>query len=211
MSPHPPSINPSRTTSQTVERIREIIVGRQLERLEQRVARMESGFSPGMPHSPSVSGLFEDRLFTNEAQIEALKESVHRLSDAHREQTENRFNQHRDEIQRLAGQIQQVALQRASVTTAPEIQGLEKKVTTWLSEWQGSIQTHLADRDRRLVGQLREEFAAVWEHTESQITRLESRAMDRDIIEERFKRIALAARALAECASPSVSPVRSTP
>lgn len=195
MYPHPPPINPS----QTVERIREILVGRQLERLEQRVARMESG----VPQLPTSPGLFENRLFANETQIEALKESVQRLGDAQREQTEARFNQHRDEIQRLSSQIQQVAAQKSAATAQPEIQNLESKVVSWLREWQGSIQAHLADRDHRLVSQMREEFAAVWEQTESQITRLESRSVDRDAIEERFRRIALAARALAECASPS--------
>jgi hypothetical protein len=202
MSPQPPVINPS----QTVERIREIIVGRQLERLEQRVTRIESAVRAG----PSAPGLFEDRLFANEAQIEALKESVHRLSVVNRDQTELRFDQHRDEIQRLAGQIQQVAAQKSAASPHADVLSLERKVSTWLTDWQGSIKTHLADRDRRLVAQLRDEFAAVWEHTESQITRLESRAVDRDSIEERFNRIALAARALAECASPTASPDAAT-
>lgn len=213
MSPHPSSINPnvapsqtaSRTASQTVERIREIIVGRQLERLEQRVARIESGVHPNTPLPPAVPGLFEDRLFANEAQIEALKENLHRLSDAQREQTEARFNQHRDEIHRLSNQIQHVAALKSAAASQPAINDLETKVIDWLRDWQGSLQTHLAERDHRLVTQLRDEFAAVWEQTESQLTRLESRTVNRDTIEERFKRIALAARALAECASPSAT------
>jgi hypothetical protein len=200
MSPHPSPINPS----QTVERIREIIVGRQLERLEQRVARIESGVRPAASDGPAAHGLCDDRLFATEAQIEAIKQSVHRLGDAQREQTEARFHQHREEIQRLSGQIQQVAALKAPAVSQPEIKNLESKVTHWLRDWQGSIQTHLAERDRRLVTQLRDEFAAVWEQTESQLTRLESRAIDRESIEERFRRIALAARALAECASPSL-------
>ncbi len=202
MSPHPSPINPS----QTVERIREIIVGRQFERLEQRIARIEAGVRPGTQQFPAAPGLFEDRLFANEAQIVALKQSVHRLGDAQREQTEARFNQHRDEIQRLSGQIQQLAAVKAAPPSQPEITVLESKVSGWLQAWQGSIQTHLADRDHQLVTQLRNEFAAVWEQTESQMTRLESRAVDRDTIEERFRRIALAARALAECASPTLQP-----
>lgn len=189
MSPTPIPINPS----QTVERIREILVGRQLDRIEQRVSRLESG--PSAVTRPA--GLFEDRLFANEAQIEALRENVYRHTDAHRE-----------EIQRLANQIQQVAEQKATAAAQPEILRLENKVATWLTHWQKAFQAHLHERDQRLASQLRDEVAALWENTESQITRLESRAVDRDAIEERFSRIALAARALAECASPSKAPQR---
>ena len=196
MSPTPSPLNPS----QTVERIREIIVGRHLERLEQRIARIESG---GVAAAAAPSRL-EDRLCANEAQIEALKENVHRLVDTSREQTELRLSQHREETQRLAAQIQQVAALKSSEPTGPAINQLERKIGTWLTDWQGSFQVHLNDRDQRLANQLRGEVAALWESTESQITRLESRAIDRDSIEERFNRIALAARALAECASPTV-------
>lgn len=195
MSPTPSPLNPS----QTVERIREIIVGRHLERLEQRVARIETA---GIA-TPSASSRLEDRVFANEAQLEALKENVHRLVDTTREQTELRISQTREETQRLAAQIQQVAALKSSEPAAPAIHQLERKIGTWLSDWQNSFQVHLNDRDQRLASQLRSEVAALWESTESQITRLESRAVDRDSIEERFNRIALAARALAECASPT--------
>ena len=204
MSPTPTSpLNPS----QTVERIREIIVGRHLERLEQRVARMESGNVA----SPASSNRLEDRLFANEAEIEALKENVHRLVDTRREQTELRLTQLREETQRLAAQIQNVTALKASEPAPASVVQLERKIGNWLTDWQSSFQVHLNDRDQLLAGQLRSEVAALWESTEAQLTRLESRAVDRDSIEERFKRIALAARALAECASPSpISPSTAT-
>ena len=82
---------------------------------------------------------------------------------------------------------------------------VEQKIGTWLSNWQGALQTHLNDREQRIATQLREEIATLWENTESQITRLQSRTVDRDAIEERFSRIAAAARALAECAAPPTS------
>ncbi len=195
MTPTPSPLNPS----QTVERIREIIVGRHLERLEQRVARLETTAPP----SPAVSTRMEDQFFVNEARIEALKENVQRFVDSSREQTELRLAQHREETQRLAAQIQQLAAVKSAEVTAPAIQQLESKLGTWLTDWQSSFRSQLSDRDQRLATQLRGEVAALWESTESQITRLESRAIDRDSIEERFSRIALAARALAECASPT--------
>lgn len=195
MSPTPPSpLNPS----QAVERIREIIVGRQLESLEQRVARLETGGTHG--HIPAH---WEDRLCLGEARLEALQQSVQRLADTTREQTESRTLQQREEIQRLAAQIQQVAAMKAAETSQPAIHQLEQKIGSWLTHWQGAIQTHINEREQRVASQLRQEVATLWENTESQITRLQSRMVDRDSLEERFRRIAAAARTLAECACPS--------
>ncbi|MEO8615381.1 MAG: hypothetical protein ABI600_09590 [Luteolibacter sp.] len=186
--------------SQAVERIREIIVGRHLERLEHRVARLECTGS-----MPAAAPHVEDRLFASEARLEALQENVSRLVDSTREVTEQRFSQYREETQRLAAQIQQVAAMKSSEATFPALGQLERKIGTWLTDWQSSFHGQLNDRDQRLASQLRQEVATLWENTESQITRLQSRVMDRDTIEERFNRIATAARALAECASPSTA------
>jgi hypothetical protein len=206
MSPTSSPLNPS----QAVERIREIIVGRHLERLEQRVARLETA-SPSASTASPPTALLEDRLFANEARIEALKDNVHRLVDSTRQQTELRISQQREETQRLAAQIQQVAALKATESSAPAVQQLEQKIGGWLSSWQSSFHHQLNDRDQRLAAELRKEVALLWESTESQITRIESRAADRDTVEERFNRIALAARALAECASPSTIPSGATP
>lgn len=208
MSPTSSPLNPS----QAVERIREIIVGRHLERLEQRVARLEStGVPAAAAAAAPPNALLEDRLFANEARIEALKENVHRLVDTNRQQTELRLSQQREETQRLAAQIQQVAALKASESPGPAVQQLEQKIGGWLSSWQSSFHNQLNDRDQRIASELRKEVALLWENTESQITRIESRAVDRDSIEERFNRIALAARALAECASPTAIPSGATP
>lgn len=116
---------------------------------------------------------------------------------------ERRLTQQREETRRLAAQIQQIAAMKASETAAPSIQQLEQKIAAWLTGWQNSFQARMDERDQRLAGQIRTEVAALWENTEAQITRFESRAVDRASVEERFNRIALAARALAECASPT--------
>ena len=194
MSPTPPSpLNPS----QAVERIREIIVGRQLEKLEARVVRLESAGSHGQ-----VPSRWEERMCTAEARIEALQQSLQRLDESNREQADARSLQQREEIQRLAAQIQQVAAIKSAANVQPAIDQLEHKLGAWLNHWQGSLQAHLNEREERLAKQMREEVATLWESTESQITRLQSRSLDRDMIEERFSRIAAAARALAECAAP---------
>jgi hypothetical protein len=197
MSPTPPSpINPSLA----VERIREIIVGRHLEKLESRVARMESVSPVGQ-----LPALWEDRLCTAEARLEALQQTVQRLGDSQHSEAELRTLEQREEIQRLALQIQQVAAQKSTQDPQPAIQNLEHKIGTWLTNWQGALQTHLSDRESRIAREIRDEVATLWENTESQITRLQSRSVDRDLIEERFSRIAAAARALAESAAPLTS------
>ncbi len=200
MSTTSPPLNPS----QTVEKIREIIVGRHLERLEFRVVRLETGNSAISQATP-VTAHLEDRIYAHEAKLEALQHNVNRLADSaqSRETHEHRLAQYREETQRLAAQIQQIAALKSTEATPAPLQHLERKIGSWLSDWQSSFHGHLADRDQRLAQQLRGEVASLWENTESQLTRLESRLMDRDSIEERFRRIATAARALAECASPS--------
>jgi hypothetical protein len=195
MSPAPSPLNPS----QAVERIREIIVGRHLERLEQRVAHLETGPSPS--HVPVQ---WEDRLCTHEARLEALQQALQRLTESTRTELESRSLQQREEIQRLVLQIQQVAALKASETAQPAIDQLERKIGTWLNNWQGALHNHLNERDQRLASQLREEVSTLWENTESQITRLEGRMLDRNTFDDRFSRLAAAARALAECAAPSV-------
>ena len=191
MSPTPPPspINPS----QAVERIREIIVGRHLDRIEQRVSRLES-----LGSGPAVPAGWEDRLCQNEAKVEALQESVRKTG----EEGQVRTARQQEEIQRLAAQIQQIAAMRLEADHPPAIRQLESRLGAWLTNWQGALQTHLNDREQRLATQLRQEVASLWENTESQITRLQSRAIDRDQIEERFARIATAARALAESIAP---------
>lgn len=194
MAQSPPSpINPS----QAVEKIREIIVGRQLERIEQRISRLESTGAPS-----AVSPLLEDRLCTSEARIEALQQSLQRMSDGLREETRQHSAAQREEVRQLAAQIQQVAAIRAAENPQPAIERLEARLGAWLTNWQGALQNHLNDREQQLATRLRQEVASLWENTESQITRLQSRMIDRDLMEERFSRIAAAARALAESAAP---------
>ena len=84
------------------------------------------------------------------------------------------------------------------------IRQLEQKIEAWLTNWQNFIHLQLNERDQNISAHLHREVATLWENTESQITALQSRAANWDTIEQRFSRIALAARALAECASPTV-------
>lgn len=203
MSPIPPSpINPS----QAVERIREIIVGRHLEKLEQRVVRLETG----APVAAAPPQSWEDRLSVYEARLEALQHSVQKLTEGTREEAEARALLQREEIQRLAAQIQHIAALKAAEQPQAAVQQLEQKLGTWLTNWQAALQNHLNEREERLSQKLHSEAASLWENTESQLTRLQSRSVDRDQLEERFHRIAEAARAFAETISPLGSGLQPT-
>jgi DNA repair exonuclease SbcCD ATPase subunit len=189
-----PQLNPS----QAVERIREVIVGRQLDRIEQRLTHLETTAQPAAIYQP-----LEDRLVSTEAKLEALQDNIGRYASSTREVTEQRFATQQQETQRLAAQIQQVAAMKSSASPETAVAQLEGKIGAWLGDWQASFHGQLNDRDQQLVQQLRGEVAHLWENNESQITHLQSRMLDSSAIEERFNRIAIAARALAECASPT--------
>jgi hypothetical protein len=195
MTPDPTALNPS----QTVERIREIIVGRQLDRLEHRLARLET---TGSPYHPASAQPSEERLITAEARVEAMQQSLLRHTESVREEFERRSQQQRADAQRLAAQIQQVAAMKSAEDGEAAAGRLETRIGTWLGNWQTALQNHLTQRDQQLATQLRSEMAALWENIENQVTRLQSRAVDGESIEQRFAKVAAAARALAEAAAP---------
>ena len=203
MIPISPPLNPS----QAVERLREIIVGRQFDQFEKRIRRLEiAGPSTGLTSATSED--FDDRLSANEALIEARFESMHenmqQLVAKAREQTEHLLTQQREATLQLTGQVQQLVSAQSSEISADMIRQLEQKIEAWLTNWQNFIHLQLNERDQNISAHLHREVATLWENTESQITALQSRAANWDTIEQRFSRIALAARALAECASPTV-------
>lgn len=202
MSPTSPTLNPS----QTVERIREIIVGRHLEKLEGRVARLESQPVPAAPKP--APDIFENRLLSTEARVEALEDHVHRIEGL-REETERIAAMHRQEAQRLASQIHEIAREKAEATTVPAVENLERKLGTWLTEWQKSLQLRLESRDRDLVEKVRSEVAGMREGIEKRFAELESRVPVN--VEDRFNRIAAAARALAESVASLSTPAPPKP
>ncbi len=198
MSPTPPTLNPS----QTVERIREIIVGRHLERLEGRVSRLESAPTPAT-RSPEPDRL-EDRLLVTEARVEALQDHVHRIEST-RAELEQTAALQRQEAQRLAFQIQEIGREKAASQAIPAVENLERKLGVWLMDWQKSINSRLESRDRELNDGIRAEFATLKDGFEKRFSELESKPPS--YIEERFSRIAAAARALAESASSFSTPI----
>lgn len=203
MSPTPPTLNPS----QTVERIREIIVGRHLERLEGRISRLES--APAIAtakQAPDES--IGDRLLVTEARVEALQDHMQRMEGT-REEIERTAAMYRQEAQRLALQIQEVAREKSGASALPAVENLERKLGLWLTDWQNLMNSHLESRDRDLTANIRAELTGLRDGIEKRLTELESKSPSD--IEERFSRIAAAARALAESAgsySPTNLPIK---
>lgn len=199
MSPTPPTLNPS----QTVERIREIIVGRHLERIEGRILRLESKVESTAPSRPQYPDQVEDRLLINEARVEALQEHVQRMEITHGE-VERTATMFRQEAQRLSAQIQEVAREKSRNSAVPAVEGLERKLGVWLTNWQTSMNSRLDLRDRDLAERIWAELAALKSDIELRLSELESRTPYN--LEERFSRLATAARALAESAGSFSNP-----
>ncbi len=195
MSPTPPTLNPS----QTVERIREIIVGRHLEKLEGRVARLETVSANQNPTPVSQPPtLFEDRLLDTEAKVEALQEHVQRI-DHTREEHEAFAAAQRDEVRLLAGRIEREAQEKAEAAARPAVEKLERKLGVWLGEWQKSLQIRLDERDSQLSSRMQSELSKFKDSTEKRFTDLDSRVPAN--FSDRIDRIAEAARALADSAA----------
>ncbi len=178
--------------SHAVERIREIIVGRQLDRLEQRVALLEQ-----TPPSDRAAWTCEPRLEAVEAQVEAIQDRLHRLSEGHRVESEARDLRHQEEIRRLADRIQTTAAERATPDAIPRI---EAKLGQWLSDWQSSSLRRADQRESLLISHLRAELVKFRDWVSSEAAEQNRLKADRAELEQRFSRVAAAARALAEAA-----------
>ena len=192
MSPTPPTLNPS----QTVERIREIIVGRHLERLEGRVSRLEN--APATVAQNPTPDIFEERLLMAEAHVEALQDHLQR-SGSTREELEQTAATQREDAQRLAAQIHEIAHERANAVALPAVENLDRKVGAWLGEWQKSLQDRLDARDRNLSGQIKADLSEMKDGLEKRLAKMESQLPEN--LGGSFDKIAEAARALADSAA----------
>lgn len=192
MSPEPTSLTPSKT----VERIREILVGRQLDRLHDRLDRLEQ--------RPPGIGVSEERMLAAEAQLEALRDHVRRdPPTGHSAADSSALLELREETRRLSTLIRTIVAERMDASgRSGEIASLETRVGSWLGEWQRAVHQQSIAREEALANRLRHEVAQLWEATEAQITGVQSRCAASQAVEERFRGIARAARALADSAWP---------
>ena len=187
MPPNPPEINPSRQ----VERIREILVGRQMAGVERRLERLEATVRP----LPSAAGddVFQIRLASfeqrHDRQLQELRDEI----DAEKARRV-------EETHRLAGQIQAAARSRADSGLEAQVE-LEQKFTRWLDHWNQGFRQYLHQREQHLVSELRSELEQTREWVRSKVAATgPSRAGQQRMLES-VQQLADAARAIAEAAA----------
>jgi hypothetical protein len=131
-----------------VERIREILVGRQMDAIEQRLLRLEKQMQP-MPVDAPPSTPAESL----EAMEKRQQETLCRMRD---EIDADRLRQ-LDETRRLAQQIQSVA--RARTNSEQNASRLtEQRMAEWFGRWEQGLARHLKEREEFLIRELRAEL-----------------------------------------------------
>jgi type I site-specific restriction-modification system R (restriction) subunit len=150
--------HPSQTPSNSqIERMREIIIGRQLGKLEHRLDRLERNL--GTHVTPDVIEPDTRRLDEIEAKFEAVRDAMQQQMEQMRREWSGEMVHRKQEVRRLAEQIQigaQAKMNAASVQQ--ELAASENRLLAWVAAWQQSLEQHLEQREHWLIGQLREEL-----------------------------------------------------
>lgn len=186
MNPRPPAHVP---TSAQLERVREIIVGRQLGKIEQRLDQLESA-SP--VKSPAVhdaeAGLRMEEL---EAKFEAVRDAMQQQVDQIRHELGGEMVNRNHEVRRLSELIQQTAQMRAAAGVTPQdLAASEHRMHAWAAAWQQSLEQHLQQREQ------------LWmEYFQQQWQRLHAHMAASQPPRETQQQIAAAAQALSHAAA----------
>lgn len=191
--PHP---TPQLKAGRQVERIREILIGRQMETVEQRLDRLEESLHP-MPVK-SQPGIFALQLDEVRKQSD---ESLCRLRD---EIDADRLRQ-LDETRRLAQQIQSISRSRSSSEDDAR-EAAEQRMSVWFSHWQTGLNQHLQQRETYLVNELRAELDRMRTWMKSEIAAKQSDQPDIARMRGAFDQLAAATRAITESLPPGSSP-----
>jgi bifunctional N-acetylglucosamine-1-phosphate-uridyltransferase/glucosamine-1-phosphate-acetyltransferase GlmU-like protein len=185
--------------SAQVERMREIIVGRQLARVEQRLDRLEHFVEqPQLSHLDTLN-----RIETVEAKFEAARDNMQHQVDQMRLEYGGEIATRRHEVHRLAEQIQATAQQRSEQRVQPQMMAdMEQRLGSWLTTWQRGLEQHLEQRENWLIQQLRQELQQVRAAATEQIAAWETnQLLTQQATQAKLSHIAQAARALAESAT----------
>jgi hypothetical protein len=187
MPPNPPDINPSRQ----VERIREILVGRQMDGVERRLERLEANLRP----LPTTAGddVFQIRLASfeqrHDRQLQELRDEI----DAEKARRV-------EETHRLATQIQAAARSRSDSGIEAQVE-LEQKFTRWLENWNQGFRQYLYQREQHLITELRSELEQTREWVKAKVSSSDQSKADQRRMQASFEQLANAARAIAEAAA----------
>lgn len=184
MFPPAPEIHPSRQ----VERIREILVGRQMESVERRLEKLEGRLAP-LPAQP------EDDVFR--IRLDRFEERHDREIRELRDEIDASRARQVEETHRLAGQIQAVARSRAELGIEAQAE-LERKIGRWLEQWQAGFARQVQQREEFLIRELRAEIERQRDWMKCRLTeRADTR---RNALQAGFARLAAAAREIADAA-----------
>lgn len=154
MTPRNPTNAP---TSSQLERVREIIIGRQLGKVEQRLQRLEERTQVAASDGTVTEA--QERIEALEARFEAVRDAIQYQVDQIRFEFGGEMDHRKHEVRRLAEQIQQAAqAKQPPAVTAPDLAAAENRLVAWVSAWQQSLEQHLVRRENWLIGQLREEL-----------------------------------------------------
>ena len=187
MPPAPPDTNPSRQ----VERIREILVGRQMESVERRLDRLEANLRP-MP-TQAGGDVFEIRL-------ESFEKRQDEKLAALRDEIDAEKARRVEETHRLAGQIQAAARSRTDSGIEAQVE-IEKRFSRWLDHWNQGFRQYLHQREEHLISELRGELEKTREWVKANVESADRGRAEQARLQESFLQLANAARAIAEAAA----------
>jgi flagellar biosynthesis/type III secretory pathway protein FliH len=185
MPPAPPDINPSRQ----VERIREILVGRQMDSVERRLERLEANLRPMPTQAPD--DVFEIRLASYEQRHDLKLQELRDEIDAEKARRV-------EETHRLASQIQAAARSREASGLEAQVE-LEERITRWLEHWNQGFRQYLHQREQHLISEMRSELDQTRKWVESRLSTSDESRVGR--MQASFAQLADAARAIADAAA----------
>lgn len=182
-----PQTSPTPPATAQVEKIREIIVGRQFHAVEQRLARLEEKLRP-MP----VAEATEPSPQVQTAELQHLRQSL-----------EAEKQRQTGETRRLAQQIQDIARSRREAAEETR-RAIEADLRPWFQEWQGNLQKHLQQRESHLIAELRSELDQMRQWMREEWQRMP--AQDSEPLRAALQQFAAAAQAVAHHLPPSNNP-----
>lgn len=186
-----PQTSPTPPATQQVERIREIIVGRQFHALEQRLSRLEESLQAtpfgDHPVDPSILRTQKDQAL----ELQRIQKSF----DAEKARQS-------EETRRLAQQIQAVARSRREAAEETR-RAVQADLRPWFHDWQGRLQQHLAQRENHLISELRAELEQMKHWIREELAN--SAQNESEPLRVALEQFATAARAVADHLPPSHS------
>jgi len=183
--------------------MREIIVGRQLGQVEQRLVRLEKFTQSGPVPLPES----DTRIDEMEAQFEATRDAMQHQVDRIRLEFSGEMAHRKQEARRLAEQIQQAAQAKsAPPATVQDVTVVEQRLVSWVADWQKSVEQHLAQREVWLIGQFREELARIRQSSSTAEQTTSQQELAREQIVTASQALAAAATALSQLTSSFSSP-----